>query len=94
MLARRHDFDPADNRGDLDVGHVRATLMFGRMVGHDANFFLAVGFITLALGGVGVMNIMLIAVASARERLACERRLAPRRAYPPAVLPRGLFLTR
>ena len=42
--------------------------MFGRMVDTMREFFTTVGFITLALGGIGVMNIMLIAVQGAHAR--------------------------
>ena len=46
------------------------TLMFGRMIDHMKQFFTIVGIVTLALGGIGVMNIMLVAVqgADARDR--------------------------
>src|SRR5688500_20252361 len=39
--------------------------MFSKMMQSMKNFFLGVSLITLVLGGIGVMNIMLIAV---RER--------------------------
>ena len=46
------------------------TLMFGRMIDYMREFFTLVGVVTLALGGIGVMNIMLVAVqgADARDR--------------------------
>src|SRR4029079_13578783 len=62
VLARRHGFDPHD----LDALSVWdtsiQTLMFDRMIDGMRSFFTVVGVVTLALGGIGVMNIMLVAV--------------------------------
>jgi hypothetical protein len=62
--------------------------MFGRMIGTMKDFFSVVGFVTLALGGLGVMNIMLIAV---RER---TREIGLRKAMgaTSAVIQRQFFL--
>ena len=65
VLAPRHRFDPSDKNAVAMWDTSLQTLMFGRMIGTMKDFFSAVGFVTLALGGLGVMNIMLIAV---RER--------------------------
>jgi putative ABC transport system permease protein len=75
VLARRHGFDPGDREAmwmwDTSVN----SLMFGRMVDTMRNFFLVVGFITLALGGVGVMNIMLIAVRERTREIGVRKAL-------------------
>jgi putative ABC transport system permease protein len=75
VLARRHHFDPDDREAmwmwDTSVN----SLMFGRMVDTMRNFFLVVGFITLALGGVGVMNIMLIAVRERTREIGVRKAL-------------------
>jgi len=65
VLSARHRFDPADRNAIAMWDTTLQTLMFGRMIEHMNWFFALVGVVTLALGGLGVMNIMLVAV---RER--------------------------
>ena len=65
VLSRHHDFDPSDRNAVAMWDTSLQSLMFGRMIIEMKNFFSIVGVVTLALGGIGVMNIMLVAV---RER--------------------------
>lgn len=62
VLARMHHFDPADK----DALFIWDTMQFAKVLARifDAItiFFAAVAVTTLALGGIGVMNIMLVAV--------------------------------
>jgi putative ABC transport system permease protein len=75
VLARRHNFDPRDREAmwmwDTSVN----SLMFGRMVDTMRDFFTMVGLITLALGGIGVMNIMLIAVRERTHEIGIRKAL-------------------
>jgi putative ABC transport system permease protein len=65
VLARQHGFDPADRSAVPVWDTTIESLMFDRMVQKMKDFFSVVGVVTLVLGGIGVMNIMLVAV---RER--------------------------
>jgi putative ABC transport system permease protein len=75
ILARRHGFDATDRQA-MDMWDTSLeTLMFGRMVGRMKDFFSAVGLVTLVLGGIGVMNIMLIAVRERTREIGVRKAL-------------------
>src|SRR5262249_27251777 len=75
ILARRHGFDPADVQAISVWDTSLETLMFGRMIGHMKQFFTIVGVVTLLLGGIGVMNIMLIAVKERTREIGVRKAL-------------------
>ncbi len=65
ILSKRHDFDPGDIEALSFWNTAVEAVMFDKMIGSMDEFFVAVAVVTLLLGGIGVMNIMLVAV---RER--------------------------
>jgi putative ABC transport system permease protein len=75
ILARRHGFDPSDRDAIAMWDTSMQTLMFDRMIGHMKQFFTLVGVVTLALGGIGVMNIMLVAVKERTREIGVRKAL-------------------
>jgi putative ABC transport system permease protein len=94
VLARRHGFDP----DDLDAVSIWdtsiQTLMFGRMIDGMRSFFTIVGLVTLALGGIGVMNIMLVAVKERTREIGVRKALgATTHSIQQQFFLEGFFLT-
>jgi putative ABC transport system permease protein len=75
VLAPRHRFDPSDRNAVAMWDTTLQTLMFGRMIQTMKDFFGIVGVITLALGGLGVMNIMLVAVRERTREIGVRKAL-------------------
>jgi putative ABC transport system permease protein len=88
ILARRHGFDPSDKQAVAMWDTSLETLMFGRMIDRMKEFFTIVGIVTLALGGIGVMNIMLIAVKERTREIGVRKALGA----TTAVIQRQFFL--
>ena len=94
VLARRHGFDPADNQAVTMWDTSLETLMFGRMISRMKDFFTIVGVVTLALGGIGVMNIMLIAVKERTREIGVRKALgATTHSIQQQFFMEGFFLT-
>jgi putative ABC transport system permease protein len=65
VLARLHGFDPSDKEACPIWDTIQEAKAFRTMTDGMKYFLGAVGLVTLLLGGLGVMNVMLVAV---RER--------------------------
>jgi putative ABC transport system permease protein len=94
ILARRHGFD-AQDRQAIDMWDTSLeTLMFARMIDRMRGFFTVVGIVSLLLGGIGVMNIMLIAVKERTREIGVRKALgATTRAIQRQFFLEGFFLT-
>jgi putative ABC transport system permease protein len=94
ILARRKTFNP-DDRDAINVWDTSLqTMFFDRMIGGMSSFFRVVGLVTLALGGIGVMNIMLIAVKDRTREIGVRKALgATTRTIQRQFFLEGFFLT-
>jgi putative ABC transport system permease protein len=75
IIGQRRNFDHQDNEA-LSIWNtaLETVLMHNIIVGMD-QFFLSVSIITLVLGGIGVMNIMLIAVRERTKEIGIRKAL-------------------
>jgi putative ABC transport system permease protein len=94
VLAPVKGFDP-DDREALSLWNTAIeSVMFGKMMRSMRNFFLGVSLITLVLGGIGVMNIMLIAVRERTREIGLRKALgATSRSIHRQFIIEGLALT-
>ena len=75
IIGQRHKFGHQDNEA-LSIWNtgLETAMMHNIIVGMD-QFFLSVSIVTLALGGIGVMNIMLIAVRERTREIGVRKAL-------------------
>jgi len=94
VLAPRHDFDPRDAEALSMWNTAIESVMFAKMIGAMDDFFVAVSIVTLLLGGIGVMNIMLVAVKERTREIGVRKAIgATSRAIQWQFFSEGLFLT-
>jgi len=75
IIAHEHGFDPADRDAVRVWDTSLESIMFGRMIQTMKDFFSIVGLVTLSLGGLGVMNIMLVAVRERTREIGIRKAL-------------------
>jgi putative ABC transport system permease protein len=75
ILGPRHDFDPRDVEAISMWNTALSSIFFSKMISSMNEFFIIVGIITLALSGIGVMNIMLISVKERTREIGIRKAL-------------------
>ena len=75
IIAPRHNFSPSDREALSMWNTALETVFFNKMISSMREFFIAVSIITLALGGIGVMNIMLISVKERTKEIGIRKAL-------------------
>ena len=72
-LGRRHGFDPSDEGALWIWDTVESARMVSKIYDSMQIFLTFVAFITLALGGIGVMNIMLVSVSERTREIGVKK---------------------
>jgi putative ABC transport system permease protein len=75
ILGKRHDFDRQDKEAISIWNTALESVLFHNIIKAMNQFFVSVSLITLALGGIGVMNIMLIAVKERTKEIGVRKAL-------------------
>jgi putative ABC transport system permease protein len=74
-LARMHRYDPRDKQACPIWDTVQEAKAFRQMTDGMKYFLGAVGFVTLFLGGIGVMNVMMVAVRERTREIGVRKAL-------------------
>ncbi|MCX6550693.1 MAG: ABC transporter permease [Acidobacteria bacterium] len=94
ILSGPHAFDPQDPEAISFWNTAVEAVMFDKMIAGMDEFFLAVAVVTLLLGGIGVMNIMLVAVRERTREIGVRKALgATSRSIQWQFFAEGLLLT-
>ncbi len=94
IIARNHGFDYHDEDAFENLDTVEQAEMVGKIFDAMNMFLGTVGLVTLTLGGIGVINIMLVAVSERTREIGLRKALgATNRSILVQFFLEGMFLT-
>jgi len=79
VLGSRHGFDPRDERAVTMNDSVETTKIISGITGGLKVVLTVIGALTLLIGGVGVMNIMLVSVTERTREIGIRKAIGGRR---------------
>jgi putative ABC transport system permease protein len=94
IIARRHGFDPSATDVFNEWDTIKSQRMVGKIFDAMDVFLGGVGIVTLALGAVGIINIMLVTVSERTREIGLRKALgATKRSILIQFFMEGLLLT-
>jgi putative ABC transport system permease protein len=94
IIARRHGFDPKLDDAFMDWDTIDGAIKVGKIFDAMDWFLGVVGFVTLGLGAIGIINIMLVSVTERTKEIGLRKALgATHRNILTQFFVEGAFLT-
>jgi putative ABC transport system permease protein len=94
IIGRRHGFDPKVDDAFMDWDTIDESVRIGKIFDAMDWFLGVVGLVTLVLGGIGIVNIMLVSVAERTREIGLRKALgATHRNILTQFFIEGAFLT-
>jgi len=94
IIGRNHQFDPNNTEAIEEWDTIQSSRMVGKIFDAMNAFLGSVGIVTLALGAIGIINIMLVSVAERTREIGLRKALgATNRSILTQFFLEGILLT-